>query len=568
MVRPIHRLRLLVCLAALVAAPQTAFADITYSPHSGPAAGNFNMRLEGSIGVLVQNATIRINGIVCPKIDGGTFNFFLQQFQVCRVPAGVGGGLPVTVDGTPASGLFSYFAPNISSLTPSSAHFSGGSDLFLTGSNFGNSLVTTQVRIDGLPCGVSFVTDSQIRCTLPAHSAGAVSVQVLAGNQLSNFRSFTYISCSPGNRVQDGRCVLCTVGNYSTNGNLPACTPASVGFFVSTIGASAQQACAPGTYSPTTGRSSCLLSPLGHFVALPAAASPTPCSAGQYASTTGALACSSAPPGSFVPAPGTAFPTLCAANTYQPLAGQTSCLACDANRISQVGATACVCAPPPPGSFISDPDTCAVSPVAPSLKLNAVCVRQDPADATRSLVQFGYENTFPGGEILDVGNVAINGAGLTPPGIPSSLARGIHTNAFTVRYTPGDSVVWTAIDPVTFDVRIASPGETTPSCTVQGPQGPEGPQGAAGPEGPAGPQGEPGPAGPEGATGPAGPQGADGPQGLPGTPATLPPGTIIMLLDSDPVPEGFTYVGSFTQRFFKEPEPIERSVVIRMYRKN
>ena len=568
MARPIHRLRLLVCLAALIAAPQTAFAS-TFSPHSGPTIGGYTLRVDGTVIEGVENATIRVGGRLCVKISGGTYNFLLNQYQTCRVPGGMGANLAVTVGLLTASGTFSYTPPSISSRSPTSGHFSAGYALTINGSNFGSAAagIAASVTVDGAPCPVLSSNDSLLVCSIPVGGIGSAIIRVNAGGQIAE-TTFTYISCSPGTFVSQGQCVPCQVGRYSTNGNASACTAAGAGFFVSTTGATFQQACAPGTYTSTTGRSSCLLSPLGHFVALAASASPTPCPAGQYAGTTGAVACSSAPPGSFVPAPATAFPTLCAANTYQPLAGRTSCLACDANRISPVGATACVCALPPPGSFISDPDTCAVSPVAPSLKLNAVCVRQDPADATRSLVQFGYENMFPGGEILDVGNVAINGAGLTPPGIPSSLARGIHTNAFTVRYTPGDSVVWTAIDPVTFDVRIASPGETTPSCTVHGPQGPEGTQGVAGPEGPAGPQGEPGPAGPEGATGPAGPQVADGPQGLPGTPATLPPGTIIMLLDSDPVPAGFTYIGSFTQKFFKEPEPLERSVVIRMYRKN
>ncbi len=487
------------------------------------------------------------------------------------MPAGVGEDLIVEASGTVASGRFSYNNPSITSRSPATAHFNGGVTLTVNGSNFGPSAATAEVRVGGAICPITSIVDSRIECTLPARPAGpgSASIQVFAGNQSSSSFSFTYFGCNPGQFSSGASCVSCQVGRYSTNGNLSACTLASAGFFVPTVGATAQTACAAGSFSSSPGSSSCLLASAGHYVPFPGSMIQVPCAPGRYVNTTGALACLQAPPGSFVAEAGAALPTLCAVNTFQPLAGQTSCLACDANRISSAGATACVCAPPPAGMFISNPDTCDVSAIAPSLKLNATCIKPDPEDATKTLVQFGFENSLPGGAaIIDVGTISINGSAPTSAGIPVSLASGIHTNAFTVRYPADGSVAWSAIDPVTFDLRTASPTPATPSCAVQGPEGPAGAQGVAGPEGPAGPQGEAGPPGVDGATGSPGPQGADGPQGLPGAPATLPPGTIIMLLDLDPVPEGFTYIGSFTQRFFREPEPIERSVVIRMYRKN
>ncbi len=362
--------------------------------------------------------------------------------------------------------------------------------------------------------------------------------------------------------------MLCQVGRYSTNGNLSACTLAVPWILVPTVGATAQTACAAGSFTSTTGNSSCLLASAGHYVPFPAHDSDA-LRARPLREHHRCAGVPSAPPGSFVAEAGAALPTLCAVNTFQPLAGQTSCLACDANRVSSRRRDHVrLCTASRRGVFISNPDTCDVSAIAPSLKLNATCIsrtrrtRQNPG-AVR------VKELLPGGAaIIDVGTISINGSAPTSTGIPVSLASGIHTNAFTVRYPADGSVAWSAIDPVTFDLRTASPTPATPSCAVQGPEGPAGAQGVAGPEGPAGPQGEAGPPGVDGATGSPGPQGADGPQGLPGAPATLPPGTIIMLLDLDPVPEGFTYIGSFTQRFFREPEPIERSVVIRMYRKN
>jgi len=52
--------------------------------------------------------------------------------------------------------------------------------------------------------------------------------------------------------------------------------------------------------------------------------------------------------------------------------------------------------------------------------------------------------------------------------------------------------------------------------TLQGPEGPPGPEGAQGPEGPPGPEGAQGPEGPPGRQGPSGPRGMIGPPGIQG----------------------------------------------------
>jgi hypothetical protein len=93
----------------------------------------------------------------------------------------------------------------------------------------------------------------------------------------------------------------------------------------------------------------------------------------------------------------------------------------------------------------------------------------------------------------------------------------------------------------------------------------------AGPAGPAGPQGEPGPMGaqgdqgPIGLTGPAGPAGAQGLKGDKGDPGELPPGALVFLLASDPVPVGFTFIGSFDQKLSGTGS---RIITIRVYRKD
>ena len=54
-------------------------------------------------------------------------------------------------------------------------------------------------------------------------------------------------------------------------------------------------------------------------------------------------------------------------------------------------------------------------------------------------------------------------------------------------------------------------------------------------------------------------------QGPKGDPATLPQGALIYLLESDPVPAGFTYVGTFKINFTDKGV---RSEDVRVYRKN
>src|SRR5829696_5082255 len=84
----------------------------------------------------------------------------------------------------------------------------------------------------------------------------------------------------------------------------------------------------------------------------------------------------------------------------------------------------------------------------------------------------------------------------------------------------------------------------TPSACVSRPQGPQGPIGPAGP---------------------AGPTGATGAQGPAGNPALLPAGAMIFILDGQPVPAGFSYVGSFKQNLTDKGAA---NVVIKIYRKD
>lgn len=95
---------------------------------------------------------------------------------------------------------------------------------------------------------------------------------------------------------------------------------------------------------------------------------------------------------------------------------------------------------------------------------------------------------------------------------------------------------------------ISVAGSCDPNCTC--------------PPGPAGPQG---PAGPMGPMGPIGPQ---GPKGDKGDPGEAVPGSLLLLLADDPVPAGYSLLGTFDQVIRPADGIGSRVITIRMYRKN
>jgi hypothetical protein len=310
-------------------------------------------------------------------------------------------------------------------------------------------------------------------------------------------------------------------------------------------------ACNPGwTGSNCTIRTSC---PAGGFLN---SGQCFPCGAGTFSPGGPVTGCNSCPAGTFSN-PGAGSCTACAAGTFSSQAGSPSCQTCPPGYTSTQGATAC-------------------TPLAASVVLRAECVAVDPDDANKRLARFGYENTGAyNGQALDTpygpdNSVTIAGqdAG-SVSGAPLSLALGIHSNAFSVRYTDGQAVVWSVRDPRTTFMMTASPTTATPACDpgagpqgIQGEQGLPGQQGEKGDKGDKGDPGERGAPGPDGPMGPQGEQGLQGPQGVPGA---VPPGTIIILLDGDPVPAGYTYVGSYKANFTDRTGP---QVTLKLYRKN
>jgi hypothetical protein len=450
---------------------------ITQIAPAGGATGGAPITISGTSFAAAGN-TVTVGTLDCPVTS--------QSFTslVCTA-VGQGTGVPVRVTSggqLSPTAFYDFGAPSIALLSPDHVPEVGGTLLTIAGTNFGTGGGT--VSIGGLPCPVSSLTHTQIICTTPV-GQGAKPVIVSVASQLSQARTLTYdpTICAAGQFVSNGVCVACPGGTFSGGGSVTSCTACVPGTFSATTGSAACTACAANTYSPLSGAMSCNACPAG------------------YQSNIGAIACTPIP------------------------------VVCEAPKVRDEATNTCVCGPVAQGYRLIDPNTCAVEPIPEVIAVRAECVSTDPADSAMRLVRFGYENMYlNGGLPLDrpygagMNALTINGADVTlASGAPLSLALGIHTNVFTVRYPANQPVRWSVLDPATGLVQTASPDQSTPACAVPGPAGMVGPVGPAGPQGPQGPAGPQGPQGPQGLPGVAGAAGAAGAVGATGDPGPVGP---------------------------------------------
>ena len=488
---------------------------------------------------------------------------FVQQSP----PADLGGGNPPL---TLFKGITYQFVVSTSAVHP-----------FFISSDISNSRNTSSPVYSGLGPGPTMTSSGTITLTVPLGGPALILSYMdgFAGIAYSNLITFvdppSGVSCQPGQFVgSDNTCQTCAPGTASAGGSVTFCV-----------------ACAAGSYS-NAGSASCSQCPANTFSATSGSASCTACDAG-YTSAAGSATCTqqvfTCAPGQFLF--GTACAS-CAAGSFSSGGTATSCSACTVGTYSSAGSSACLSCP---AGTTSGAAAATCTPIAATIVLRAECVAIDPSDAAKRLVQFGYENTFmttvplptPYGAPANSVTIADVDAGEVS-GAPASLAVGLHTNAFTVRYTAGQSVVWSVRDPATSLTMTASPSAFTPSCTVAGPAGPQGPIGPTGPAGPTGgtgapgatgPQGIPGadgaagatgPQGPRGDTGPQGPKGDTGAQGPAGSDAFVPSGTLIFrdaTLPPPPVSE-YSFVGSYSLDLDGKGSKKATTIVVNIYRKN
>ncbi len=163
------------------------------SPTTGSTVGGTIVTVTGSsFGADTGSRSITIGGASC------SVQSWSHTSIVCSTPAGQ--GLQQAVLVTAASGLnsagassaasFSYNAPSLSStISPTAASTAGGTNITLTGSNFGQAATVT---VGGVACSRISQTSSQFVCTLPAGVGINRPVVMSVAGQLSNAIQFSY----------------------------------------------------------------------------------------------------------------------------------------------------------------------------------------------------------------------------------------------------------------------------------------------------------------------------------------------------------------------------------------
>lgn len=174
----------------------TTSSKVTVSgatPNSGPTTGGTTVTVTGS--GFVSGATVSFGG------TAGTGVSVLSATQVkATSPAHAAGAVSIAVtnpDGSQGSlaSAFTYSSSStvqVSSVTPNSGPTSGGTSVTVAGSGFASGAAVSFGGTAGT--GISVLSATQVKATVPAHAAGAVTVTVANpdGSQGSLAAGFTY----------------------------------------------------------------------------------------------------------------------------------------------------------------------------------------------------------------------------------------------------------------------------------------------------------------------------------------------------------------------------------------
>ncbi len=161
------------------------------APSSGPTSGGLSITLNGT-NFGPAGAAVTIGGNACTSVIHGV----QPDTEVrCTLPAGAGvsRAVQVTVDGQASSSpaTFSYSAPTLATVTPSTGPTAGGTTLTLSGANFGAA--GASVTLAGVTCPVTVQSHTQVLCTLPPGAGTARAVQLTLAGQSSNTQPFSYL---------------------------------------------------------------------------------------------------------------------------------------------------------------------------------------------------------------------------------------------------------------------------------------------------------------------------------------------------------------------------------------
>ena len=188
------------------------------SPSFGPAAGGIEVVLTGTN--FGTSGTLTFNGqAVSPTI------YFDNQIRF-TLPSGQGlsNAIVLNVSGQVSAPVyFNYIAPSITLLSPNHGPTIGGTEITLTGTNFGTSGTVT---FDGQNQPTTSYNNSQIKFTLPSGQGTNKSIVVRVSGQNSSATTFSYdgpaiTNMTPNIGPTAGGIEITLAGsNFGTNGAL------------------------------------------------------------------------------------------------------------------------------------------------------------------------------------------------------------------------------------------------------------------------------------------------------------------------------------------------------------
>ena len=166
-------------------------ANITsVSPAQGSVLGGTVITITGT--GLASTSAVRVGGVLCTNLT------VLSATQVrATTPAGAAGQAAIEVTTPAGTSLaptpFTYVVQSVTSITPSSGPFSGGTAITITGQFLAG---TTSVTIGGVPAtNVVAVSSTTVTAVTPAGSVGAANVVVTgAKGAVTVLGGFTYLA--------------------------------------------------------------------------------------------------------------------------------------------------------------------------------------------------------------------------------------------------------------------------------------------------------------------------------------------------------------------------------------
>jgi len=204
-------------------------------PNKGSSAGGTSIVITGTnFYDGITNSYVNLGASLCtrtginslaPGVAGATYT--------CTTPSGSGSSiLTYYTNSGSATAAYTYFdAPTITSIVPNASKSGQTQSVTITGTNFYDGTVAASVEVGGTAnaCTSPVLTGTtQIVCTMPSRSAGAVNVRVNTSSGYSSYYAYNYYdaptitSVIPGAGPLAGGTTITVTGTNFYDGSISA----------------------------------------------------------------------------------------------------------------------------------------------------------------------------------------------------------------------------------------------------------------------------------------------------------------------------------------------------------